>query len=362
METLWIQAKSKTYPIYLGEGIMDQVKSLLPVDPSAFFIVTDDRLAPLYLEPVKKALITLAPVSTAIVPSGEGSKSFDVYKDLLDQLLELNLDRKSCVIALGGGVIGDLAGFVAATYLRGVGFIQMPTTLLAHDSSVGGKVGINHDKGKNLIGAFYHPDAVLYETSFLGSLPDREWRSGFSELIKHSFLDSVSFFEELKSAIPDFERLNSETVTPFLRRGIGVKATIVEEDEQEQGKRAYLNFGHTLGHALEKEAGYGTLTHGEGVAIGMCFALQLSEALFNVTLPSKSLVEWLKALGLPTTIPEALPSDRLIDHMKRDKKRKGETIRFVLLRSVGDPTLVEIPEEQLVEQLEKFRADGEWKK
>jgi 3-dehydroquinate synthase len=355
METLLIQAKSKTYPIYLGEGIIDQVAKLLPDVYSSFFIVTDAVLAPLYLERVEEALHSVAPVYTAIVPSGEGSKSFDVYKNLLDQLLKLNLDRKCCVIALGGGVIGDLAGFVAATYLRGVGFIQMPTTLLAHDSSVGGKVGINHEKGKNLIGAFYNPDAVLYETTFLTSLPDREWRSGFSELIKHSFLDSVAFFEELKSAIPNFEKLKAETVTPFLRRGIGVKAAIVEEDEQEQGKRAYLNFGHTLGHALEKEAGYGTLTHGEGVAIGMCFALQLSEAVFKVTLPNKDLVEWLKALSLPTTIPETLSSHRLIDGMKRDKKRKGEVIRFVLLRSVGDPTLVEIPEDQLFDQLERFR-------
>jgi 3-dehydroquinate synthase len=234
----------------------------------------------------------------------------------------------------------------------------MPTTLLAHDSSVGGKVGINHEKGKNLIGAFYPPDAVIYETSFLTSLPDREWRSGFSELIKHSFLDSMSFFEALKLAIPNFEKLTAETVTPFLRRGIEVKAVIVEEDEQEKGKRAFLNFGHTLGHALENEAGYGTLTHGEGVAIGMCFALQLSESVFNVSLPKKEMEEWLKAIGLPTQVPTGLSTHRLIERMKRDKKRKGETIRFVLLRALGDPALVEIPEHQLTEELKRFRKEG----
>lgn len=358
METLVIKAESKHYPIFLGEDILGQAIARLPVTCSAFFIVTDETLAPLYLAQVEHAFKSLAPVYSAVVSSGEQSKSFDVYKTLLDELLELNLDRNACVVALGGGVIGDLAGFVAATYLRGIGFIQMPTTLLAHDSSVGGKVGINHEKGKNLIGAFYPPDAVIYETGFLNSLPDREWRSGFSELIKHSFLDSMSFFEALKSAIPNFEKLNAETVTPFLRRGIEVKAVIVEEDEQEKGKRAFLNFGHTLGHALEKEAGYGTLTHGEGVAIGMCFALQLSEAIFNVSLPRKALEEWLKAIGLPTQVPTGLSTRRLIEHMKRDKKRKGETIRYVLLKALGDPALVEIPEQQLTQALERFREAG----
>ena len=358
METLVIKAKSKTYPIYLGEDILDQVSTLLPGNSSAFFIVTDDTLAPLYLDQVEQSFQKLAPVYSGIVSSGEQSKSFNVYKELLDQLLELNLDRKACVIALGGGVIGDLAGFVAATYLRGVGFIQMPTTLLAHDSSVGGKVGINHEKGKNLIGAFYHPDVVIYETRFLSSLPDREWQSGFSELIKHSFLESERFFHELKQAIPTFEQLNSETVTPFLQRGIRVKAVIVEEDEQEQGKRAYLNFGHTLGHALEKEAGYGTLTHGEGVAIGMCFALQVSETVLNVRLPKEELVDWLKALGIPTTVPENISTQDLVERMKRDKKRKGEAIRFVLLHKLGEPALVEIPEEVIIKELERFRDES----
>ncbi len=357
MESLWIQAKSKTYSIYLGKGLSERIVSLLPKSYSAYLIITDDTVGPLHLDFVQTTLAKAAPVYSVTVPAGEASKSFDQYRALLDHLLELNIDRKSCVVALGGGVVGDLAGFVAATYLRGVGFIQMPTTLLAHDSSVGGKTGINHEKGKNLIGSFYHPDAVFYDTSFLSSLPDREWRSGFSELIKHSLLDSDAFFKDLKSSIPDFSSLTPEAVTPFLKRGIEVKAKIVETDEQENGVRAFLNLGHTLGHALEKQSGYGVLTHGEAVAIGMVFALELSEKWLNVALPVQELIDWLKALGLNTTVPTGLSIESIMDSMKRDKKRKGETIRFVLLKSIGAMTLEELPEAFIKDHLAQFMAE-----
>lgn len=354
METVWIRAQSKHYPIYLGEEILASLKELIANDYSSFFIITDETVAPFYLERVTSEFSELAPVYHAVVPAGEASKSFSVYQSLLDQLLELNLDRKACVVALGGGVIGDLAGFVAATYLRGIGFIQMPTTLLAHDSSVGGKVGINHAKGKNLIGAFYHPDAVIYNTSFLRSLSEREWRSGFSELVKHSLLDSEAFFEELNAAIPTSQDLTSQTVTPFLARGIKVKARIVEADEKETGSRAFLNLGHTLAHALEKVAGYGVLTHGEAVAIGMRFALKLSQEWFQEELPIPTFENWLKALHLPYEVPPHCQEEAILQSMKRDKKRIGNAIRFVLLKKLGEPTLVELPEEFISANLTHF--------
>ncbi|WEG11371.1 3-dehydroquinate synthase [Pullulanibacillus sp. KACC 23026] len=354
METLWIRAASKTYPIYLGENLLNQLQDMALKTYSSYFIITDDAVAPLYLDQVTEAFSSYGPVHHAVVPSGEPSKSFAVYSKLLDQLLELNLDRKACILALGGGVVGDLAGFVAATYLRGVSWIQLPTTLLAHDSSVGGKVGINHAKGKNLIGAFYHPDAVIYNTTFLESLPPREWRSGFSELIKHSLLESSAFFEELRAAIPDKSHLSVSAVTPFIGRGIRVKAAVVDADELEQGQRAFLNLGHTLGHALEKVSGYGVLTHGEGVAIGLLFALQLSEAWYGNQLPTETLREWLNALDLPVRVPADLEVPVIFEAMKRDKKRLGNQVRFVLLEEIGKPALVEIPEADILEQLSKF--------
>ncbi|WKB37131.1 3-dehydroquinate synthase family protein [Terrilactibacillus sp. S3-3] len=301
MDTLMVRTQTGSYPVFVGKNLRNKAADLLNGGYSAYYIITDSRVAPLYLADLEQNLKE-KPIYHFIVPAGEQSKNLALYEQIITDMLEKKqYDRGCCVIALGGGVVGDLAGFVAATFLRGVAFIQMPTTLLAHDSTSAGKWGlITPLEKKNLIGAFYPPKAVIYDTAALETLPLRELQSGFVELVKHSFIDSAAFYEQLKAAIPDQKALTAEAVSPFLLRGIGVKAAIVERDEHESGLRTHLNLGHTLGHAIEKEAGFGALTHGEGVAIGILFAMQLSEAYYGVKLPVQEVREWFAKLGLPT--------------------------------------------------------------
>lgn len=282
-----------------------------------------------------------------MIPSGEASKSFQNYYEIQSFALEKGLDRKSLVIALGGGVVGDLAGFVAATYMRGIPFIQVPTTLLAHDSSVGGKVAINHPLGKNMIGAFYQPEAVIYDTATLLTLPDREWRSGLAEVIKHGFIRSQSFYDWLRDEIKSFSDVQGSRAQDLLRQSISIKATIVKEDEKEANVRAYLNFGHTLAHAIEAKLGYGKITHGEAVVIGMIFALKVSEQYYGIALDIKDILRWLKTYHYQLEIPSTLNIDDLIDAMKKDKKSANGKINMVLLKQIGDVELVSVPEDLL---------------
>ncbi|GGH78970.1 3-dehydroquinate synthase [Pullulanibacillus pueri] len=354
MEQFTITTPHKTYPVVIGKGLRHQLLELLKKEFSAYVIVTDSQIAPLYLEDVKKALMSKPKVYSYVVPSGEASKDFDTYKRLIDYMVELNLDRQCCVIALGGGVVGDLAGFVAASFLRGVAFVQMPTTLLAHDSSLGGKVGINHDLGKNLIGAFYHPEAVIYDTETLSSLPEKEWRSGLAEVVKHGIIDSKALYDKMRQLLPERQAISVEVMASILKEAMMVKANIVAQDETESGVRKFLNFGHTLGHALEKESGYGALTHGEGVAIGMIFALKLSERVYHHSLPIEEITDWLGRLGLPTSIPKGLDKAKLVQTMKYDKKRTDGQIVFVLLKAIGEPKTQAVPEDLIIEVLEDF--------
>src|SRR5690606_22285980 len=208
--------------------------------------------------------------------------------------LEQKLDRKSVILAFGGGAVGDLSGFVAASFMRGIPFIQIPTTILAHDSAVGGKVAINHPLGKNMIGAFYQPEAVFYDLDFLHSLPLHERRSGFAEVIKHSLISDEDFYVWLRENVHDLDQLRNEEMLYFLKKGIRIKEQIVSQDEKESGIRAFLNFGHTLGHAIEGEAGYGNITHGEGVVIGMMFALGLSKKKLGLSFHLDEFESWLK--------------------------------------------------------------------
>lgn len=344
METLQINTNSGIYTIFIDKGLRKRVLECVKTVPTAYFVITDDQVGPFYLDDVTHSLESAAPVFSYVVPSGEPSKSFETYKMVIDECIRLNLDRKAMIIALGGGVIGDLAGFVASTYLRGIDFIQMPTTLLAHDSSVGGKVGINHEQGKNLIGAFYPPKAVIYDTETLSSLPRREWRSGFVEMAKHAMLDSEAFLEGLYHAFPTEAALSADNIEPWLARAIAVKARVVSEDEKELGLRAILNLGHTLGHAIEKEMGYGQLNHGEAVAIGIIFALKLSEKIHQVQLPVDQVQQWFTALGLPTEVPDSLDREQLIKRMHQDKKRHDQELVFILLKSLGKPSIDVIPE------------------
>jgi 3-dehydroquinate synthase len=351
MEKMLIETKTKQYPLYIGENIRFKtgklISSLFGLPISSVLIITDDNVAPLYLQDIKESLKEFKQVFEYVIPSGEASKSFKMYDDIQGFSLEKGLDRRSLIIALGGGVVGDLAGFVAATFMRGIRFVQVPTTLLAHDSSVGGKVAINHPLGKNMIGAFYQPEAVIYDTTTLQSLPDTEWRSGFAEVIKHGFIWDLQFLQWLQDNINSFDQIKGPLAIELLVRSISVKKAVVEEDETEQGIRAILNFGHTLAHAIETNLGYGKISHGEAVIIGMIFALKVSEEYFDVDLNIPSITEWFKQYNYHVSIPAQLNVEDLITAMKKDKKSSEGIIHMVLVSEVGKSELVSVSEERL---------------
>src|SRR5699024_7418799 len=265
--------------------------------------------------------------------------------------LENHLDRHSLIIALGGGVIGDLAGFVAATFMRGIDYIQMPTTILAHDSSVGGKVAINHELGKNLIGAFYPPRAVIYDVDTLQTLPSHEVRSGYAEIVKEAFIAQNDLVDDLLSK--RLVDIKEDELIDHLYRGIAIKGHIVEQDEKESYMRMFLNFGHTLAHAIEAELGYGDITHGEAVAIGMLFALQVSEDYMRVDLQSNRYKQWLLTNEYPLSL-YGIHRDDIIEKMKLDKKSTNEQIQMVLLKTFEQPTVVHLSDERMATYLDTF--------
>jgi 3-dehydroquinate synthase len=355
MHELLIETKSKEYPLLIGDNLFHKndliVKAIGP-KPSSILIITDDKIAPLYLEKVSKALQEISRVYSKVIPNGEPSKSVEMFYECQTFALENNLDRSSLIVALGGGVIGDLAGFVAATFMRGIRFIQVPTTLLAHDSAVGGKVAINHPLGKNTIGAFYQPEAVLYDTSFLHTLPGSEWRAGFAELIKHSLIWEKDFYPWLKENFPTLNHLKGPILEEALVRAINIKSTIVNQDERETGIRAFLNFGHTLGHAIESELGYGSISHGDAVAIGMIFAMKVSERKLQVSLPISELQEWFDEIGYPS-FPRGLSSLSILQKMKKDKKVMNGKVRMNLMKDIANLTIVEVEDELLLELLKQ---------
>lgn len=356
MNILEINTKTKDYPLYIGANILQHLPDfLLKVNHgriSSIMIITDDTVSKYYLQSVINVLINYQ-VTSFIIPSGEKAKSFDVFYQCHTHALQHKLDRSSLIIALGGGVVGDLAGFVAATYMRGIPFIQIPTTLLAHDSAVGGKVAINHELGKNMIGVFYQPEAVVYDVQLLLTLPEEEMRSGFAEVIKHALIRDVELYHWLKKEVISLEDLRGEKLEHAIIRGIKVKADVVSNDENETGIRAYLNFGHTLGHAIEAELGYGRMSHGDAVAIGMLFAIKVSEKTYGIDLSHDLFVKWFDSFGFPTSIPSVLKVESTIERMKRDKKSKEDKIRMVLIREIGQVELVEVNENLVRELLEE---------
>ncbi|MDP4083877.1 MAG: 3-dehydroquinate synthase [Bacillota bacterium] len=357
METILMETTSKKYNVVVGEDVLKEISPFLNANYkqlTKILIITDETVAKHHLAKLLGYLETYKP-AIFIAPSGEKAKTFDVYYKAMTVALESHLDRKSVILSFGGGAVGDLGGFVAATFMRGIPFIQIPTTILAHDSAVGGKVAINHPLGKNMIGAFHQPDAVIYDLSFLTTLPEKEIRSGFSEVIKHALIHDVSFYQWLLNNVKDLQQLKTNEMLHILKRGITIKKFFVSQDEKETGIRAYLNFGHTLGHAIESEMGYGNITHGEAVLIGMVFALHISMDLLDLPFNIDELIQWLKLLGYTIEVPERLLDKSLISKMKQDKKSIGETIRFVLLEHIGEPKIFEVSENQLLEQLKKFK-------
>ncbi len=360
MSTITIHAGEQVYPVHVGYEVLNEIPSFIQSHYprlTSILVITDEMVGELYLEKLVQA-VGFEQTYTKIVPSGEKAKTFDVFYDCLSFALEKKLDRKSLILSFGGGAVGDLAGFVAASFMRGIPFIQIPTTILAHDSAVGGKVAINHPLGKNMIGAFYQPDGVFYDLNFLTSLPKAELRSGFAEVIKHGLISEHSFYRQLLEQIVDLGAIPSQLMVELLTSGIKVKAAIVEQDEKESGIRAYLNFGHTLGHAIEAEMGYGKITHGEAVAIGLVFALQLSTKVYDLDFNQSEFIQWLTKLGYQTSLPEGLSVERLLQRMKQDKKSFGQSVHFVLLKEIGQPVVKELSDEFLKSNLETFKKTG----
>jgi len=349
MKTLQIQTKSKDYPVFIGENVLGTLQTFVEThfQNAKVLIITDKNIEKLYLGQLK----ALFPSSFSyVVPAGEEVKTIDHYYQCQTYCLEVGLGRQDLIIAFGGGVVGDLAGFVAATFMRGIRFIQVPTTILAHDSAVGGKVAINHPLGKNMIGAFYQPEGIFYHLSFLQSLPVTEVRSGFAEVIKHALIADAGFYGQLRSSVQVIADVNGG-LQDFLIKGIQIKATIVAEDEQEQGMRAVLNFGHTLGHALEKAL---QLAHGEAVAVGMLFALRLSLELEELDFAVEAFEKWMWQLGYFQVPFSSVNIEELLDYMSKDKKNRDGVVHFILLKSIGEPVKVSIEADFLKDKLEQF--------
>ena len=290
-------------------------------------------------------------VEKAVVPAGERAKSLSQLEELVGCAIRYGLDRTSVILALGGGVVGDLAGFLASVYMRGIPFVQLPTTLLAYDSSVGGKVGVNHAFGKNMIGAFHQPEMVVFDVNTLKSLPQREVISGYAEVIKHGLIADSDFVKWLDQYSAGLLQLESSLVQEAILRGCEIKAAIVSQDERESGLRALLNYGHTIGHALEAVSVYQRFTHGEAVAIGMVGAAYLSEELgwsHYVAEPTQKL---LSAFSLPITLTGEWDVEEVLEAIRRDKKGKQGQIRFVLPETIGKVRLIEGVEEAAIRRV-----------
>ena len=331
--TINVDLGFRSYPIVIGSGLLGGDFDLWPYIPGHdCLIVSNETVAPLYLDKLK-ANIGEKNIASIELPDGEAYKTTDTLHTLLDRLVDIGASRDTTVIALGGGVVGDIAGFAAASYMRGVGFIQVPTTLLAQvDSSVGGKTGVNHPRGKNLIGAFYQPGIVLIDTRTLATLPVRELRAGLGEVIKYGVIADAGFFAWLEDNIDALLGGDSAALAHTIRRCCELKAEIVAEDEREGARRAILNFGHTFGHAIEHCLGYGKWLHGEAVAAGMVMATSLSGISPAET---ARLTALLTAAGLPTA-PPRIGAARMLDAMSMDKKVQHKQLRLVLLKSLGE--------------------------
>ena len=338
MKTLEVGLGDRAYPIHIGTGLLPRAGELLqPSRGRRMVIVTNAVVAAHHLAPLKRSLIERGMhVDVVLLPDGEAHKNAATLHDLLTRLLELRAERSTTLIALGGGVVGDIAGFAAAIYQRGIPFVQVPTTLLAQvDSSVGGKTGINHPLGKNMIGAFWQPRAVLIDTACLATLPERELRAGIAEVVKHGAIRDAEFFAWLEASMQDLLAKDAAALAHAIQRSCAIKAGIVAADEREGGERALLNFGHTFGHAIEAAQGYGAWLHGEAVAAGMVCAARLSERVCGFDpAQTRRLVDLIAAAKLPTAPPK-ISAERWLELMARDKKVKAGAMRFVLLESLG---------------------------
>ena len=356
MKTLVVDLGARSYPIYIGAGLLERGDLLAShIAGRRVLIVTNDRVAPLYLDTVAAGLQRFAPV-TVVMPDGERYKTLGDLNRIFDALLEHRCDRRTTLVALGGGVVGDMAGFAAATYQRGVPFIQVPTTLLAQvDSSVGGKTGVNHPLGKNMIGAFHQPRCVVVDTSTLDTLPDTELSAGLAEVIKYGLIHDREFFVWLENNIDSLLARDSEALAFAIERSCSDKAAVVAADETERGQRALLNLGHTFGHAIETGMGYGSWLHGEAVATGMVVAAELSHRLGWLGARDAERVRALVMHArLPTQVPAELDAGRMLELMSVDKKVEDGRLRLVLLTAIGNAVIsADVPAAAITETLDR---------
>ncbi|MEO7387430.1 MAG: 3-dehydroquinate synthase [Gammaproteobacteria bacterium] len=351
--TLNVELGARSYPILIGSGLLSRRDLIEPrLRHRDVLVVTNEIVAPIYLEPVK-ALLASSRTATVVLPDGEQHKTMDTVNRVLDALVEARFGRDCVVLALGGGVVGDIAGFAAAVYQRGVDFIQVPTTLLAQvDSAVGGKTGVNHPGGKNLLGAFHQPLCVLSDTDTLFTLPDRELSAGLAEVVKYGLIADAEFFSWLEDQAELLLRRDRAALGHVIRRCCELKAEVVGQDEREHGRRTLLNLGHTFGHAIELQAGYGEWLHGEAVAAGTCMAAEFSARLGLLDSPAVDRVRRLFGrLHLPVNPPAADPG-RFLAAMGMDKKVVAGQIRLVLLDRIGSAHITgDYPPHELVDYL-----------
>lgn len=336
-QTLQVDLGERSYPIYIGPDLLAQTDLIAKhIHSTQVMVVTNVTVAPLYLNAVTQKLRDYK-VQTLVLPDGEYTKNLQTIEKIFDALMEHRFSRNSTLIALGGGVIGDMVGFSAACFQRGIRFIQIPTTLLAQvDSSVGGKTGVNHARGKNMIGAFYQPDCVISDTSVLNTLNKRELSAGLAEIVKYGLIGDLEFFEWLEANMELLLECNPQALAFAIKCSCENKARVVSEDERESGVRAILNLGHTFGHAIETGMGYGRYLHGEAVAIGICQAAYLSQCSGWLTEADVGrVVDLLRRAKLPVTTPPEMNSDRFLEIMSVDKKNIDGKIRIILLHEIG---------------------------
>jgi 3-dehydroquinate synthase len=341
MKSLHLDLGERSYPIYIGRGLLDDPQLIAPhVAASQVMIVSNETVAPLYLERTKAALRDFK-LSEVILPDGERYKNLETWNLIFDGLLRQRFNRRCTIVALGGGVIGDMAGFAAACYQRGVPFIQIPTTLLSQvDSSVGGKTGINHALGKNMIGAFYQPRCVIADTDTLNTLEDRELSAGIAEVVKYGLIRDPQFFDWLEENMDALLARDPNALAYAIERSCRNKAEVVAADELEAGQRALLNLGHTFGHAIETGMGYGEWLHGEAVGAGMCMAAELSRRLgWMDSADCERSLNLIRRARLPVAPPPQIGTERFLELMAVDKKVLDGGLRLVLMKGIGN-TLV----------------------
>ncbi|MFV8783926.1 3-dehydroquinate synthase [Microbulbifer sp. SA54] len=360
MHSLNVDLGERSYPILIGSGLIASPEHILPyIRGRQALVVTNETIAPLYLERILQSLSGLDRVDSIELPDGEAFKTLDTVNRIFDTLLHNRHDRGTTIIALGGGVVGDMSGFAAACYQRGVDFIQVPTTLLSQvDSSVGGKTGVNHPLGKNMIGAFYQPQLVLVDIDTLTTLPDRELSAGIAEVIKYGMICDAPFFTWLEENMDRLLARDPVALAYAIEKSCASKAEVVADDERESGRRAILNFGHTFGHAIEAVQGYGNWLHGEAVAAGMVMAAELSCLRDWISVEDvQRLRRLLERANLPLASPADMTVEDYLQAMAVDKKVQNGQLRLVLLRALGDAHIVsDTPKPLLIETLQKCGA------